>query len=418
MPRAADGLALSGDLRLRGESLADSYRPIAPGTDRVLATRLRVRAVYGGERISAAVELQDSRLFGDEARSPVGTDDVNALEPLQAWLGWRPQPGWELRLGRQTVDYGSRRLLARNRYRNTANSFTGARLTRSLAGEALLQAFIFYPDERRPDARDRRALRANEARLDPIAELGRFSGVAASGLVIAATLEADAYLLRRVVDDSPLGIRDRSLTTAGGRLVWSRAAWRGELEAALQFGESRASLTPAAAMVDHRAWFLHAGLTRELAPGPELRLEFDIASGDDDPGDGRVERFDKLYGARASELGPTGIWGLIDRSNLLSPAASLRFGDDRRALTLGYRTSWLESDRDFLPSAGLRDPAGESGDFLGHQWSSQVTLRPGPALTLEAGAVYLAKGEFLQDAPAAAASGDSRYLWLSAAYRF
>lgn len=415
------GFRIDGDLRLRGEQLTDSFRPLAPGTDRVLASRLRLRAAYAGARWGGMLELQDARLVGAAPLTPVGTDDVNALEPLQAWVRWRPRPGFELRLGRQTVDFGSRRLLARNRYRNTANGFSGARLRWALADGARLQALLLYPDRRRPDGRDPRALRANAARLDPLAEAGYLSGVTLAALPLAEPLQLDAYVLRRVVDDGPRGVGDRDITTVGGRLLRvAGTGWYGELEAALQVGRSRLDPRPGAAMGDHRAWFLHGELRHPL-PLPvaaRLRLQLDVASGDGDPGDDRQGRFDKLFGARASELGPTGIYGFFDRSNLLSPAVGLRLGGERLALDLDYRAGWLESERDRLPSAGLRDPAGEAGDFLGHQWSARATVVPAPALTLSAGAVYLDRGKFLRQVTPAAANGAARYLWFALAYRF
>ena len=84
--------------------------------------------------------------------------------------------------------------------------------------------------------------------------------------------------------------------------------------------------------LDHRAWFVHLDATRKL-PGawqPRVILRFDYASGDEDPDDGEWNRFDTLFGDRRWEFGPTGIYGALTRSNILSPGAALRAPKHRK----------------------------------------------------------------------------------------
>jgi hypothetical protein len=62
----------------------------------------------------------------------------------------------------------------------------------------------------------------------------------------------------------------------------------------------------------------------------------------------------------------------------------------------------------------LRDPAGNSGSFVGHQLEARVRwdIRPGK-LRLEAGGAYLFGGEFIRNAPNATGQGDTAYGYLS-----
>ena len=76
-------------------------------------------------------ELMDSRGVLNDEQSSVGTFLVNTFEPIQTYAAWtRPdvlQDGANstLRVGRLTLDIGKRRLVSRNRYRNTVSTFTG-----------------------------------------------------------------------------------------------------------------------------------------------------------------------------------------------------------------------------------------------------------------------------------------------------
>ena len=79
--------------------------------------------------LSLEAEFQDSRAYLEDDNTPVGTGLVNTAELLRAYLDLSfdgPFGGaHELQLGRLTMDIGSRRLVARNRFRNTSNAFTG-----------------------------------------------------------------------------------------------------------------------------------------------------------------------------------------------------------------------------------------------------------------------------------------------------
>ncbi|MCV0414258.1 MAG: alginate export family protein [Brevundimonas sp.] len=71
----------------------------------------------------------DSRAFGQGPLSSVGVGEVNALELVQAYakirLGARRER--TLKLGRFTMDLGSKRFVSRQNFRNTTNAYTGAR---------------------------------------------------------------------------------------------------------------------------------------------------------------------------------------------------------------------------------------------------------------------------------------------------
>ena len=420
---AADWLSITGSFRLRYEHMDNTFRIVGPAKDELLVSRLLVHARATGERFYGGFELQDSRAWLDQDLTPVGTDDVNALEPLQLYAGYRTDK-LDVQLGRMTMDVGSRRFVARNRTRNTLNGFTGINARWTLPGGRGLQAFLTMPAERLPNNLERGKLRNNEFVLDQEHKERAFWGLYLSGVGLANGFQTDWYLFGIQEKDRPsLPTRNRDFLTAGVRVRKTTDSWAFEFETALQSGETRATLLPSDVTdLDHRAWFAHAELSRDLAGSwkPSLVLRLDYASGDKDPDDDEFNRFDTLFGARRWEFGVTGIHGVFARSNILSPGLGLRM-KPRPSLDLrfDYRPAWLASDRDFLPTALLRDRDGNSGSFIGQQLDARLRWAPAASnLSVDITAAYLWKGEFLTDVPFAPPGDNILYWYFSANLAF
>jgi hypothetical protein len=416
-------LSISGSLRLRYESMDNTFRVIGPEQDELLASRLLVHAQVNGDRFYGGFELQDSRAWSHQELTPVGTDDVNALEPLRAYIGYRNEDV-DIQVGRITMDVGGRRLVSRNRMRNTINAFTGVRARWSMPGGVALDTFLTMPVARLPGNLERDRMLNNKFDLDQEHAERVLWGVHASDLNLSSRFDAEAYLIGIREKDRPgLPTRNRDFSTAGFRVHHSGDVWAYELETAIQHGTSRASTLPIDMTdLDHRAWFTHVEVSRKLQGGwePRVILRFDYASGDEDPDDGEFNRFDTLYGDRRWEFGPTGIYGAFTRSNILSPGIALRSSPGPSTdFRVDYRPAWLASKRDAMPTAGLRDREGLSGSFIGHQvdlrwrwWSASRNL------TLDFTAAYLWKGEFLESAPGAPPPANTAYAYISTAIAF
>ncbi len=414
--KAPAWLELGGTYRVRYEALSSSLLPGVGESDRLLSERLLLALRVGDEKLFAKLELEDSRTQLDDEDTPLGTDDVNAAEILQAHLGLgfsdalRKGDRLDLQAGRMTVDLGSRRLVSRSRYPNTVNGFTGFHGTwrgpgvpGGKVGEKAIevQAFFLLPVDRLPTERAR--LDDNDVQLDRDNSSVRLWGVHVSDPRLAADLRGEVYVLAlQEGDRSRAPTRNRDLVTTGARLLRppARARWDFEVETALQLGESRRSTSAADTNdLDHEAWFahVHAAHTFGVRWTPRLVLQYDYASGDADPSDDRNGSFDPLYGARDFELGPTGIFGFLPRSNLSSPGAVLELSlGSGRSLMVGYRAAWLASRRDGLTSNGARDPSGASGSFIGHQLEARVRMNLLPGnLALDVGGAHVSAGEFL-----------------------
>ncbi len=405
---APDWLRVSGEFRVRGSHLDNPFRSGLNGSDQVLATRTLLRTEFDLNSVTLGSELQDSRHFFESSDSPLNTGMVNAVEPLQAYLRWDLSRHFEsgnqadITLGRQTLDLGARRLVARNRFRNTINGFNGIRASWRQANERRhLDLFYFLPNERLP--RSRSALEDQEIAFDRAHLDYQFFGLHYSTPIARTKTRIDISLFGlHEQDHRQRQSRNRRLWTPGIR--WYRSPspgnWDFELQSVYQTGTVRASANPADTEdLDHTAHFQHAalGYSFDTLWSPRLILQYDFASGDRDPADGDSNRFDTLFGARRFELGPTGIYGAFARSNLHSPGYRLILKPNPRfEFMTAHRFHWLASDRDAWTTSGLRDPTGDTDSYLGHQIEIRFRWKLKPQnLHLEAGAAHLFAGPFI-----------------------
>jgi len=152
------------------------------------------------------------------------------------------------------------------------------------------------------------------------------------------------------------------------------------------------------------------------APGsPNLMFQYDRATGDKDPTDASIERFNTLFGARRFDFGPTGIYGIASRSNIDSPGVRLTFkpGPKWQAM-LSYRALRLDAPRDGWIGSGWRDPTGAAGDSIGDHLEGQFTWTAIPdRLSFETGFAHLWAGQFAEHTAGTAFRGDPQYYYVA-----
>jgi hypothetical protein len=423
---APDNLKLSGTFRIRMEGVDNQFRPApAAKRDGFLSLRTTLFAEYDAHPIRIGAELFDSRGYLEKNNSTVGTSEINALELGQAYvavdLGLRQGNTASITAGRFTMDLGSRRLVARNAFRNTINAFTGVRFDWRNANRDSMHFFWTMPHLRLPDAAA--DIRDNKVRWDrESTDLQFFGGAITKAGVFGGTMELYAYGLTE--RDSPrFQTRNRRLLTPGIRFARGARPDRFDydFEGIYQTGHERAT-TAITDLTDLpvSAYFIHAEVGRTFAGGwsPRVALQYDRASGDG-PSSG-FNRFDTLFGARRGEYGPTSLYGAVQRSNLSSPGVRLEVTPGKRwDAFVAYRALWLENATDSFAATGVRDRTGNSGRFAGHQVEARARYWLVPRLArLEGGVAYLVKGSFLKDAPNAPFDGDTRYGYLDLTFSF
>lgn len=415
-------LRLEGSTRWRYESLSDQFRAGRPGSDQQLSARTLVTLEADTGPVQLGAELIDSRVYLDDSGSAISTSNVNTIDILQAYArvqldalaGWPRRA--DLTLGRMTIDLGSTRFVGRNGFRNTRNAFTGGRLEADLTDTLDFTGFIVSPVERLPD--DREAVLDNDHAFDEENFDQTFWALHLSRALSGLGAGGEVYIYGLTESDGAA----RELYTPGFRLYRAPEAgrWDFEIEHALQFGERRAAASAASTLLDVRAQTHHShiGYTFEAPWSPRIAVEYEYASGEE-AGDDEWSRWDTLYGLRRTDFGQTGIHGPLRRQNVSAPGVRLQVEQgplDGRVLIKG---AFLASGTDAWAGAGVVDPAGSSGTYIGthistrwRYWAIRDRLR------LETGGAVFVKGEFARNAPNAPETGDTVYGYVMATVSF
>jgi hypothetical protein len=412
-------LQLSGAVRVRLETLAGQSRAGLDPTFAVATLRSTLLAEYRKDWFRIGGELWDSRAYPREPGSGISNNDVNAFEPVQAYVGadfgapFGKGSSASAQLGRFVLNLGSRRLVAADDYRNTTNGYTGLRVDLKSSGGSTATLIYTEPQVRLPDTLP--GVLDNEVKLDrESSDLVLWGGVLATPSVLPfGTIEGSWYTLKER-DRPDLATRDRNLDNVGLRFFRDPKAETidFEFEAIRQTGSIRASTAASAALLDVSASFYHVEAGYQWASGskPHLALEYDYASGDD--GDASFGRFDTLFGMRRGDLAPSGLFAAIGRTNLKALGLRLEATPTTRLDYMAiYRALWLASRTDSFSTTGVRDATGRSGDFAAHEIDTRVRYWVIPReLRFELDAVVLFKGRFLDEAPNAPRTGNERFL--------
>jgi hypothetical protein len=395
-----------------------------------LQTVLWLEAHQDGYR--AGFEFWDARQFGAQPDYTLNNTMVNVANFTQLYGAWTDLNlldsglAFEAKIGRQTLELGSRRLVARNAYRNTVSAFTGLMLRlREGHGDWQVHGFVTQPVRRLPEEKEK--LLNNDWAWNEEQENVLFAGLFAETSALPLALNAEMYLY--YLDEKPSRIEQpleqrnlgsRRLVTPGFRLYQPnrKGEWNFELESVAQAGKSREDRY--APELDHAAFLQHVqfGYTFDWHWEPRVLFQYDYASGGQTAT--TSHSFDSLYGARRFELGPTGIWGPFARNNINAPGTRL-FVIPHRDVTafLAYRAWWMADAKALWQPARLIDPSGQAGDFMGHTVELSARWDPRDNLSLEAGWNYLIKGGFARNAPDAPANHDNvNYFYVQTELRF
>lgn len=410
--RLSDSLGLDGNFTLRGhqrtryESLNNNPRVITSKNDQMLVFRTAIDARYDSDWFRWQIELQDQRQQGATDDSVVGTSIVNVTDVLQAHVGFKLGHGnsnTDLKIGRFTTDWGSRRLVARNRFRNTINSFDGVEIVHDSPNGNTYKAMYTRPVIRLPFLRSE--LLDNEHKSDESSEAWQFWGLAAELPELIEGFDTElTYLGLREKNTDGYVTPKRHLDTFSLRLLRSvdNSNWSFESETAYQTGHRVAPISNLTTdTLDHEAWFQHFTVGYDLRNEHEMEISFlfDYANGDDEPLDTEYNRFDSLFGVTRPELGPGGLYGAYSRSNIITPGLRLNMKPTTNtSTTITYRHFWLESDTDFWGRTGQRDLSGDSDKYNGSHFEVRYRWEAIPGnLRVEFGGIWMDPKNFVDD---------------------
>jgi len=410
-----NGFDFGGAQRTRYETLDPQFRAGFSDSDQAVALQTTLAFNWRHDAWLVGGEIMDSRSYANDLGSFANGTTTNALEPIQAYVAWRHDAS-TFRVGRVAQDLGKRRFLARNRYRNTINTFTGVDWSWTGAEGRAARAFYWVPMRQLPS--DQGSVLDNEYELDRGLRGGSFAGVFYQFPTFANQHRLESYVFDAEAASASDPALAFDLLTLGARAYRAPQAsqWNYEVEAALQEGDSGGTVGGVARSdLDHSASFLHFEVGYQFdAPGsPNLMFQYDRATGDEDPTDATIERFNTLFGARRFDFGPTGIYGIAARSNIESPGVRLTFrpGPKWQAM-LAYRSLRLEAARDGWVGSGWRDTTGAAGSSIGRQLEGSFTWTAIPdRLSFETGFAHLWAGRFAERSAGTAFRGDPQYFY-------
>lgn len=328
------------------------------------------------------LELEDSRRE-DFENFPFSARQDNQFDFLQAYAelyfedGLFGQPT-SFQVGRFSFDAVDRRLIARNRFRNSANTFDGVRLR--------------FGDDNTPWTATLFATRPVEANGGSFDDRSReereFYGGYATLRSNSPALVLEPYYFYLHDERNPA--RARHLHTAGAHAFGQfGSGYDYDVTATAQWGDMNG--------LDHFAYFFHAevGRTFKHPWKPRVSAWLNYGSGDKDANDGDSGRFTELFGA------PFGLYGFtryFTAENTISPVLGLSFkpADDVK-VELYLRSYSLASDNDAWVRGGRIDTTGDSGSHIGEEIDLRVRWQATPRLLFNTGVAHFIPGSFVDE---------------------
>lgn len=331
------------------------------------------------------VQGQDARAAG--LRDPDDADStIHHLDFHQAYVDFgRAKGTWGVRAGRQELAFGDERLVGADNYWNPlGQTFDAVRVTYQRPGLRVdtFGAFLVEPTCQSL---------ARPSTGNQLAGLYASFDHGPRGAVIEPYLFWNS--VRRMYD----GVgppEDRDVFTYGARTA-------GPLPARFDYNVEMAWQGGHRAAESIRAWAGHWELgVRPLRSdfGPRLGAEYNFATGDSRPGDGRHTTFDDLYPAGYNKYGMADPFAWRNIRNI---SGGVDWTLSKRwRLGVGYRSFWLASIYDGLYTEGdwclTRNPSAAS-DHVGNQASMMATWELSDRWKFHAGYARFFPGQYLAD---------------------
>jgi len=224
----------------------------------------------------------------------------------------------------------------------------------------------------------------------------------------------------------------RDIETFGARVKSLPGQWKGwdyTAELAGQLGSINVAVPGAGRRrVEQEALAaaVTGGYTWTTAPfTPRLGLEYDFASGDHDPRDGKSGTFENLFPTNHKLYGYMDFWSWRNMHDLRVSAGLRPF--KRFQVTLDYHLFWLADAHDFFyPIAGAgrtatssygRNPQFDS--FVGSELDLEAIYMPRPWFTMRAGYGHFFAGDYIEKSLALVGGArDADWLYIQTTFTF
>lgn len=330
----------------------------------------------------------------------------------------------DLHVGRITMDMGSSRLIGRNNFPNTTNTFDGGHFALGNGLDWRVRTFLTAPVTIYPTS------------LDESSQKTLFWGTAFESTQLK-WLSGEAYYLGLSDSQDPSPNRGRNFSTFGAHGYQKAVttidkfnpgefgAFDYDFESAVQTGERRGK--------NHFAYmgFATIGYTFNTSWIPQLQAEYKYASGTSNPNGSESHTFDRLYGVRRPDFGQTSLYTSFGQSNIEVAGwrMTVRPKDNIKAY-FRHHAHWLAEAKDAFDGSAasgtnLQDRTGRAGRWLGQDIELVGEYKFGSNMILSAGYDHWFKGDYFDKLVATPGSGlpqngqkDTDYFFVQTELRF
>ncbi|MFT3766763.1 MAG: alginate export family protein [Minicystis sp.] len=379
-----------------------------------IAERSRFGLAVDRGPVTAAVTLQDARVWGSTAAAVLGPGQpqVPVFAPYEAYLDVHTRSGRRvfLRVGRQAVSWGDGRLLGSNDWSATGRSLDAARFGFQ-AGDfdvELLASMLATPGRYRPTSVSSGT--AGGTTTGASGSLGALGSLGASGADLVEGSGAQLYGLNAVWHPLPLlnieltglarivrePVANTTLTPSNtfvidGRISGDRRGFRYAVEGAYELGKVSWYGTNR----DLRAFAFAARASWETALPGHLTFgaQGAYASGDDGQSTGTLKRFDPILPDERTNLSPMSLFAW---SNVIFGGGTVGVRPiDELNLTAGYHYAALAQPGGRWTDAAL-NPIGaapsSTSRAMGHEIDASIKITPWRPLEIETGYGLFVRG--------------------------
>jgi hypothetical protein len=289
-----------------------------------------------------------------------------------------------LRVGRQELFFGEMRLLGHLNWTNTARSFDAVRAS-------------YRSNSYRIDAFSASVVNVRDGSFDRRADGNNLHGVYSSFSKAIPKATIEPYVFWRV------GRGVKGEDGIAGKLDFKTVGlrWVGKLPANFDYGVEAAGQTGSLGSDDVRAfaghWVLGFSMPK-VKMTPRVFAEYNHASGDRNPTDGRRGTFDQLYPTGHDKLG---LADQVGWRNVENGRAGLELKPTKKLSMSGsYHSWWLANAHDGLYSASgalvARVANGSAGRYVGQEADIQSTYPLTTQMQLGVGYAHIFPGTFLK----------------------
>jgi hypothetical protein len=378
-------VSLGGQARFRFEyrdPVAYTNLPTSTRSDDFFLERLRINLDFKvTDDIEVFMQPQDQRTWGQEAT--VLSDERN-LDLHQGFAELRNLLGEPIsvKVGRQELQYGDQRLISPLDWSNIARAWDGIKL-RYAPGSWWIDGFYTVI---------RNALIGTGEKQDFWGFYASYRGV--------ENHEFDVYVLGREIRDNSLVSEtgqsgDLIDETAGARIKGAAAGFDYTVEAMDQYGRLSTDRVKA------YAYAATLGYTFNAPWKPRLGAEYDFASGDRNPADGKHGTFDPLFPYQHFYQGFADIFAFKNGKDLMG---SVRVTPvEGLTVELDVHEFWLAQAGDAWYNAGgaviRRDATGSSSRHVGAETDLHARVAAGKYVKFWVGWSHFFPGAFVRETP-------------------